>query len=91
MKYFAQFFHRSAIDSSRIVEGCGDRAVIILDGRMNKQSMGEIAAQECSKRGYVAWQVHAGCFRESNPISQVWYVSESKPVQKPVWLSAHAM
>lgn len=76
MKYFAQFFTRSAIDQNRIVEACGDRGVIILDGRMSKQSMGEVAARECVKRGYVAWQVHQGDFRQSKAISQVWYPSK---------------
>ena len=91
MKYFAQFFIRSAIDQNKIVEGCGDRSVIILDGRITKKLMGEISAQECQKRGFVAWQIHEGDFRESKPISQVWYVNESKPVFNPSWLSAHSM
>lgn len=91
MKYFAQFFIRSAIDHNKIIEGCGDRSVIILDGRITKKLMGEISAAECQKRGFVAWQIHEGDFRQSKPISQVWYVQESKPVNNPVWLSAHAM
>jgi hypothetical protein len=82
MKYYAQFFIRSAIDNNRIVEGCGDRAVIILDGRITK---------ECQKRGFVAWQIHQGDFRQSKPVSGIWYVSESNPVVNPAWLSAHAM
>ena len=91
MKYFAQFFIRSAIDQNKIVEGCGDRSVIILDGRITKKLMGEISAQECLKRGFVAWQIHQGDFRESKPVSQIWYVSESKPIVNPSWLSAHSM
>jgi hypothetical protein len=91
MKYFAQFFIRSAIDKNCIVEGCGDRAVIILDGRMRKSDMGEVAAKECLKRGFVAWQVHSGNFRESTPISDIWYVNNEKPVKNPSWLSAHSM
>ena len=91
MKYFAQFFHRSAIDENRIIEACGDRAVIILDGRCTKQWMGQIAAEECKKRGFVAWQVHAGNFRESKPISQIWYVNNDAPVKNPAWLAAHGM
>jgi len=91
MKYYAQFFIRSAIDNNRIVEGCGDRAVIILDGRITKKLMGEISATECQKRGFVAWQIHQGDFRQSKPVSGIWYVSESKPVINPSWLSAHAM
>ena len=91
MKYFAQFFTRSAIDSNRIIEACGDRSVIILDGRCSKQWMGETASAECAKRGFVAWQIHKGDFRDSKPISQVWYINDSKPVNSPAWLSAHAM
>jgi len=91
MKYYAQFFIRSAIDNSRIVEACGDRAVIILDGRITKKLMGEIAAAECEKRGYVAWQIHQGTFINSKPVSQIWYVNQDKPVLNPSWLAAHAM
>lgn len=91
MKYYTQFFIRSATDNNRIVEACGDRAVIILDGRINKKLMGEISAQECQKRGFVAWQIHQGDFRESKPASGIWYVSDSKPTNNPSWLAAHAM
>jgi hypothetical protein len=91
MKYYAQFFIRSAIDNNKIVEGCGDRSVIILDGRITKKLMGEISAQECQKRGFVAWQIHQGDFRESKPVSGIWYVPDSKPVNNPAWLAAHAM
>jgi len=58
--YFAQFSQPSAIDASKIIEGCGDRAVIILDGRMSRASMDSIAVTECKKRGYVAWQLFQG-------------------------------
>lgn len=88
MKYYAQFFQYGVL-SGKLIEACGDRSVIILDGRISKQTMGEISAKECEKRGYVAWQIHKGCFRESKPISQIWYVSKSKPVKNPVWLSAY--
>jgi hypothetical protein len=90
MKYYAQFFIRSAIDKNRIIEGCGDRSVIILDGRITKKLMGEIAAQECKKRGFVAWQIHSGDFRKSQPISQVWYTHDDEPVKNPLWLSAYS-
>ena len=74
MPYFAQFFQHSAIDKNQIIEAGGDGSVIILDGRTSKETMGAIAAEECSKRGYVAWQIHRGNFRVSKPISQIWYV-----------------
>lgn len=71
MKYYAQFFGLSAIDKSKIIEACGDRAVIILDGRCNRQWMLETAARECKKRGFVAWQLHSGDFRQSQKISPI--------------------
>lgn len=91
MKYYAQFWQHSAIDKTRIIEACGDRAVIILDGRCSKQWMGQIAAEECKKRGFVAWQIHAGNFRESKPISGIWHVQNDEAVKNPAWLSAHGM
>lgn len=91
MKYYAQFFHRSAIDQNKIIEACGDRAVIILDGRCSREWMGQTAAEECKKRGYVAWQIHRGNFRESSPISGVWYVEQGEAPKNPKWLTAHGM
>jgi hypothetical protein len=89
--YFAQFFHKSAI-SDEIIEACGDRSVITLDGRLSKQTMGEISAIECKKRGYLAWQVWQGeSFTRSKPVSQLWFVSNDKPTTNPAWLSAHGM
>jgi hypothetical protein len=68
--YFAQFSQPSAIDASKIIEACGDRALIILDGRMSRASMDSIAATECQKRGYVAWQLFQGeSFFRSQAIS----------------------
>jgi hypothetical protein len=91
MKHYAQFFQYSALDKNRIIEACGDRSVIILDGRISKKTMGEIAKEECIRRGYVAWQIHQGNFRESKPISNLWYVDTNIPVKNPAWLSAHSM
>ena len=91
MKYFAQFFQHSALDKNKIIEACGDRSVIILDGRISKETMGAIAAKECSKRGYVAWQIHRGDFRESKPISHIFYVNNDAPEKGSVGLSAHGV
>ena len=37
--------------------------------------IGEIAAEECKKRGYVAWAIFRGqSFTNSHPLSDPWYV-----------------
>jgi hypothetical protein len=70
--YFATFYQRSAIDPATLIEACGDRAVIILDGRESAASHRAIAAAECAKRGYLAWQLHKGdAFTRSAPTSPV--------------------
>lgn len=69
--YYAQFFQRSAIDPEKIIEACGDRGVIILDGRESRNSHHAIAERECNKRGYVGWQLFKGeTFTRSRPISE---------------------
>lgn len=88
---YAQFYQRSAA-SSEVIEACGDRSVVILDGRCSKQWMGETAAAECQRRGYVAWRIFKGeSFTRSAPVSQLWFVDHGEPVFNPAWLSAHAM
>jgi hypothetical protein len=59
MKTYAQFFIHGAITGD-IIEACGDRAVIRLDGRMSQLTMESLAQEECRKRGYVAWQLIRG-------------------------------
>ena len=72
---YAQFFNRN---ETKIIEACGDRAVII-DARLKPESIGQIAALECGKRGYDAWQIFKGeSFTRGAPISQVWYVARGK-------------
>lgn len=48
---FAEFYQKSAI-SDAIIPACGDRSVIILDGRYNIADNAAIARQECKKRGF---------------------------------------
>jgi hypothetical protein len=60
--YYVQFFQASAypVGSTELIEACGDRSVVILDGRMSLPAMHRIAAAECVKRGYLAWQLFMG-------------------------------
>ena len=43
-----------------IIEACGDRSVIILDGRYTETNNILIARSECIKRGYIGYSVHDG-------------------------------
>lgn len=89
--YYAQFYQRSAV-GDEIIEACGDRSVIILDGRCSKQWMGETAAAECKRRGYLAWRIFKGdAFTRSVPVSGLWYVNNPAQTRDPWWLSAHGM
>jgi len=92
--YYVQFYQRAVypIGTTNIIEACGDRSVVILDGRLRPQAMGQIAAAECVKRGYLAWRIFKGeSFTRSIPVSQIWYAPATAPVQDPAWLSAHSM
>jgi hypothetical protein len=71
MKY-VRFFQKSATTPYRLIEACGDRAVVILDGRETNRSHSEIAREECAKRGYLAYQLFKGDgFARSQPYSPV--------------------
>ena len=74
---YAQFYDRNS--SGKLAEACGDRSVIILDGRYSNDTNGKISAEECSKRGYLAWRVFKGdSFTRSKPVSQLWFVHNSR-------------
>lgn len=79
---YAQFWMMSAPGywnnhKSTPVEACGDRGVVILDGRNSRVTHHEIAKAECAKRGYVGYSLHAG---ESFTRSAV--ISTFQPVSK---------
>ena len=66
---YAQFYHPSCLDGKPI-EACGDRSVIILDGRQNRKTWKETAQTECKKRGYIGWSLYSGeTFTRSTQIS----------------------
>ena len=84
---YAEFYNLTA---SGLQPACGDRSVIILDGRNSPSTNGQIAAAECARRGYAAWRIFKGeTFNRSSPVSSLQYLSTSKPVSNPVWLSAY--
>lgn len=76
MKY-VQFFKYDL--SNTLSEGCGDRSIVIVDGRLSTWNVTNIAIQEGIKRGYVAWQVFKGeAFTRSRPISQINFIPAEK-------------
>ena len=67
--YRPAYFHVSGQD--KLVEAVGDRSVIIIDGRLNPETMRRIAISECVKRGFTAWQIFKGdSFTRSHPHPQ---------------------
>ena len=75
--HYIQFYQPSAINPADLIEACGDRSVVILDGRLSRFHMGQIAQTECERRKYAAWRIFRGeSFTRSLPISQLWYVSK---------------
>ena len=82
---FAQFFQMSTgyVEGSipprfdeahkRPIEACGDRGVLVIDGRLSPETIGDIARKEGAKRGYVAYRIFRGdTFTRSSPISGIW-------------------
>jgi hypothetical protein len=55
--YYAQFFTAQAEHPIKLVEACGDQAVIILDGRRTIKSMHDTARDWCIRRRYDAYQI----------------------------------
>ena len=87
---YAQFYHYDL--SGDLVEACGDRSVVIIDARLKSRTIGEIAEEECKKRGYDAWAIFRGeSFTNSDIVSEIWYVNPQEPAREPSWLSAHGM
>ena len=67
MKTYVQFFQMSLgqwpdfkQESKRLIEVCGDRGIIRIDGRLNMENIKCIAQKECTKRKYEAWQIMRG-------------------------------
>jgi hypothetical protein len=55
MKY-VQYYHRG-VKTGRIIPACGDRAVVVLDGRNSLASMQQDAIFIARQRGYTAYQI----------------------------------
>ncbi len=70
---YAQFYELDRTNS--LVEACGDRQVIKLDGRQSKSSWCSVAEDVARKRGYLAWSIHkGGSFTESRKVVDIQLV-----------------
>lgn len=94
MKYYAQFYGLSTgyvegssppvfLESNRApIPACRDRAVIQMDGRMSGWRMECIAADECKKRGFIAYRMMRGAsLREVQPNGPVVRVDHLTDLQ----------
>ena len=71
MKTYAQFY-RSSPTTNELIEACGDRSIIRLDGRQSQLTHEYLAEQECRNRGYIAWQLIKGySLLRAKPITSV--------------------
>lgn len=71
---YVQFYQKSAI-SSELIEACGDRSVIMYDGRISPSMIHDDAMRECKKRGYLAWRIFKGqSFTTSRPTSDIKFI-----------------
>lgn len=73
---YVEFYQKSAIpEDDHLIPACGDRGVIILDGRNSRSTHHAVAESECKKRGYLAWRFFVGeTFTRSRPASDIYYI-----------------
>lgn len=65
---FAEFYRRNL--AGKLVQACGDRSILILDGRNRDEEWHRIASRECLAREYEAYQLRKGRgFLDSKPAS----------------------
>jgi hypothetical protein len=54
---YIQFYHPAVTNPSKQFEACGDRSIIILDGRQSLKSHIHIALDELKRRNYSGVQI----------------------------------
>jgi hypothetical protein len=55
---YAQFYHYDL--ANNLSEGCGDRAIIRIDARLNECNTHTVARNTCRERGFVGYQLLVG-------------------------------
>ncbi len=68
---YAEFYHKSAV-SDELIPGCGDRSVLILDGRNRLETMHHFAKDFARKHGWLAYTINRGdSIIRSKPVTKV--------------------
>lgn len=67
---FVQFYEKSTgyiegtipprFDVPKWIPACGDRSIIIYDGRLKHSTLTQDANRECILRGFLGWQFYKG-------------------------------
>ena len=66
---FAQFYQKGT--TGKLIEACGDRAVIVLDGRKTLLRNKAIAAENCLARHYIGYRLYQGeTFTRCTPVTE---------------------
>lgn len=67
MKAYVQYLEYSAVDNTKLIESCGDRAVFILDGRNSLYTWVQDAIKNTGYRRprYPHFKIMRGNFRQS--------------------------
>lgn len=58
MRYWAVFYRMDLV--GKLSEACGSDSVYRIDGRLSDRHMRAVAADECKRRGFAAWQIIRG-------------------------------
>jgi hypothetical protein len=72
MKAYVQYYETNCI-TKKLYAPCGDRSVVVLDGRNNLATMKDDAIRFNGYRRpkYEAYQIFKGDFRESIPVTDI--------------------
>ena len=69
--YYTQFYEKGHV-SGDLIEACGDRSVIIIDGRESMETMCAFSKEHAKKRGFKAFRIMRGeSFTRSSPFANM--------------------
>ena len=64
MKYWVQFFIKSATDNAQLIDDCGSDSVMVLDGRLSSYNMNAAAKRQAQRlehvKQYPAFRIVSG-------------------------------
>ena len=74
-KTFIAFYQRGVV-SGQPIEACGDRSVVIIDGRLRIGTLASYARIECARRGYVGFTICHGTFTHNRVVRALELISD---------------